>query len=67
MFKFIKDLFTEDDGQSWCLVRVVMFIGACVMIYKLIVLSSGVDFQNFGIGLASMGAAIAGKNLSERK
>ena len=64
--KFMRDLFTEDDGISWCIGRTIGFAAACVLIYKFIV-AIPVDHQGFAIGIAAIIASVAAKNYSERK
>ena len=62
---FIKNLFTERDGVSWCIGRVM---GAAAIIEMMVKFSdvNHVDYQGFAIGVAALIAAIAAKNLSER-
>lgn len=63
--KLITDLFTERDGSSWCIGRVMGFGATCVMVYKF-ALAGAADFANFAGGVAALIAAIGFKNMSER-
>lgn len=72
--KFIRDLFTEDDGVSWCLAKVtsavalVSYLGnATYAIYT----GHAPDMGSFGSGLfqvlSGCGVLIAGKQITQRK
>jgi hypothetical protein len=63
--KFITDLFTERDGTSWCIGRIIGAGGAGVMLYKF-ALATTPDFANFAGGLAAIIASIGFKNMGER-
>lgn len=65
MFKFLKDLVTEKDGVSFCIVSIVMGAGGVAMIGEFLYKGS-VDFQGLGLGLAALGAAKAAKTLTEK-
>ena len=64
--KLIRDWFTEDDGKSWCIGRAVGFAAFSIASYKFIVAGLA-DFIGFGTLTATIIAAIAAKNYSERK
>lgn len=61
MSKFIQDIFTEKDGQSWSLARVgwgislLVFLGLAV--WDVTLQKSHFDMQSFGIGLGAVIAA----------
>lgn len=63
--KFITDLFTERDGTSWCIGRVMGGAGAAVMCYKFVMTGSP-DYASFAGGLAAIIAAIGFKNMGEK-
>ena len=65
MFSVWQNWFTERDNSSYCIVRALMSAGAISMIYKFVVMATP-SFQDFGVGLAAIGAAIAAKNWSEK-
>ena len=64
--KFLTDLFTERDGTSWCIGRIIGAAGASVMCYRFAT-AGGADFANFAGGLAAIIASIGFKNISERQ
>lgn len=68
MIKFFKDLFTEDDGQTWCFARVSSGVGVITytaMGITHVIQHDNISFNDFGIGfgalLAGCAAVIAGK------
>lgn len=62
---FIKNLFTERDGVSWCFVRISSAPILLEMMYKFYNATSPV-FQDFAVGVAAIFASIGFKNISER-
>jgi hypothetical protein len=66
MIEVIKNWLTEADNATYCIVRAISATAAGEMLYTFI-MSSAHDYMNFGTGIAAIGAAIAAKNLSERK
>ena len=61
MKNFIKDLFTEVDGQSFD-VTIVMGVGSIVVMWAMLIYSVGwlhkdFDMNNFAIGTAAIIAA----------
>ena len=72
--KFIRDLFTEDDGVSWCYARVSSFIALVAYLANAtysVYLGHTLDLSAFGTGLAAVlaggGAIIMGKQISSKK
>jgi len=69
--KIVNDLFTENDGTSWCMAKVSGFIALisylCNITYT-IYLSHTIDPSAFGSGLGmvlgGVGMLIAGKQLA---
>jgi ABC-type phosphate/phosphonate transport system permease subunit len=73
MMKFIRDLFTEDDGVSWCLAKVSAFIALVSYLSNAtysVYLGHTLDLSAFGTGLAAVlagGAAlIAAKQATQK-
>jgi|WetSurMetagenome_2_1015567.scaffolds.fasta_scaffold493339_2 hypothetical protein len=66
MKKLITDWFTENDGTSWCIGRAMGFVAFGVASYKFIIAATA-DFIGFGTLTATIIAAVAAKNFSERK
>ena len=64
--KFLNDLFTEYDGTSFCVGRVIGFAAFCTMDYKFIVAST-TDYISFAGGVSAIIAAVAYKNYTEGK
>ena len=64
--KFITDLFTERDGTSFCIGRV---LGAAAIVEMMVKFAdvAHVDYQGFAIGVAALIAALAAKNYSEKE
>lgn len=62
----VKVLFTENDGISWCPVRIIGALGAVEMMVKYYQVASP-DHIGFGTGFAAVLAAIAAKNFTEVK
>ena len=60
----IKQWFSERDNATMCIVRAMLSAGGVAMIYTFVM--HGGDYMNFGTGLASLGGAIALKNLTEK-
>jgi hypothetical protein len=74
MEKFLQDLFTEDDGATWCMARVCSFLGVLTFISAAlihVVHGFAINFNDFGIGfgalLAGCAAVIAGKAATQVK
>lgn len=73
MMKFIRDLFTEDDGVSWCYARVSSFIALVSYLTNAtysVYLGHTLDLSAFGTGLAAVltgGAAIIGLKAATQK
>lgn len=65
MLKFIKDIFTEKDGVSFCLVSTLMMLGGLAMVGEFLYRGS-VDYQGLGFGLASLMLGKAAKTLTEK-
>ncbi len=65
MLKFIKDIFTEKDGVSFCLTSTLMILGGLAMIGEFLYRGS-VDFTGLGLGLAALAAGKAAKTLTEK-
>jgi len=72
MKKFIRDLFTEDDGVSWCIAKVLGFLTwLIVMIGAYHSFKNPnfmmVDFgQGIGYALAGIGAFIGLKQFTQK-
>ena len=66
MMKTFREWFSEADNQTMCLVRALVAAGAVDMIYKFYTVASP-SFQDFGIGLAAILAAVAAKQFTETK
>jgi len=66
MPKFLVDWFTEWDGVSWCIGRLIGAASACAGIYRFLSASGAPDYQGFGVLVGGIILAIAGKNLSEK-
>ena len=67
--KFIKDLLTEPDNQTYCLIKSITASGALIYFgcsISHVVINHSFDFVNFGIGLGSI-AACAGGGLMMKK
>jgi len=62
----VKQAFTENDGVSWCLVRLIGGIAVVPMIYKF-VMATVPDYSGFGLGIAAICGAIAAKNFTEQR
>lgn len=63
--KFLTDIFTENDGASFCMARLGFALGVLAYIglscWTVIYLGKPFDMQGFGIGLgATLGAGGAG-------
>ena len=74
MLKFITDLFTEDDGKSWCLAKVTSFIAVVSFLGNttyIIYSGHAPNLEQFGTGLMQVligcGALIAGKQATQKK
>ena len=73
--KFLKDILTEDDNQTYCAARVcgiLTVIGfTAVALLRAFDRSSQIDFSQLGIGfgavLTGSGALIGAKALTQRK
>jgi hypothetical protein len=59
-----KQAFTENDGTSWCVVRIMGGIAGIEMMVRYYLFAVP-DHSNFGIGISAILAAIAAKNFSE--
>lgn len=64
--KLIRDWFTEDDGVSWCIGRAIGFAASVELMYKFAI-TDALDYISFGAAICAIIAAVAAKNLSERK
>lgn len=65
MLKYIKDIFTEKDGVSFCLVSALMLAGGVAMIGEFLYKGS-VDFQGLGFGLSAVALGKVAKTLTEK-
>jgi len=63
--KFLQDLFTERDGVSFCIGRVLGGAAIIEMMVKFADINH-VDYQSFAIGVAALIGALAAKNYSEK-
>lgn len=66
MIKLLREWFSEKDNRTMCLVRGIAFLGAIEMLYKFLTITSP-SFQDFGIGLGTILAAVVAKNFTEGK
>jgi len=70
MMRLLKDLMTERDGASFCIVRLIGAGGGLASISAFLRHTDAATFaanvQGFGIALGSIMAAVAFKNLSEK-
>ena len=66
MIKLLREWFSERDNQTMCVVRVLAFVGACIMLYKFYILK-GASFEDFGTGFSLILAAVVAKNFTEGK
>lgn len=72
MGKLLNDIFTEKDGETYCVGR-VLWVAGCVLFYLLAMWAvfHGKDFdpQNYGLGLGGVlaggGAGVALKGREE--
>jgi hypothetical protein len=74
MKKFITDLFTEDDGTSWCLAKVTSFIAVMSFLGNAsysIYAGYPPNLHDFGMGLMEVltgcGVLIFGKQATQQK
>jgi len=72
--KILKDSFTEDNGESWCIAKITAFIAVISYLGNIsyvIYLSHTIDASSFGSGLGIVlggaGALIAGKQMNQKK
>ena len=72
--KILKDSFTEDNGESWCIAKITAFIAVISYLGNIsyvIYLSHTIDPSSFGSGLGIVlggaGALIAGKQMNQKK
>ena len=63
--RFFKNIFTEADNATFCLVRAMVGTGGVAMIGKFIAAGTA-DFQAIGVGLAALCAAVAAKNATDK-
>lgn len=66
MKKFIKDIMTSQDGESFSMSKLIGLVGSFAMIVQFIRVGS-VDFQGFGIGISTLIAAFAAKAYTDSK
>lgn len=74
MKKFLNDLFTEDDGTSWCFAKVTSFIAVVSFLGNTtysIYSGHAPNLEQFGTGLMQVligcSAIIAGKQITQKK
>ena len=61
--KFFKDLLTEPNNETFCLIKTISASGALVYFgcaISHVVINHNFDFSSFGIGLGSIAAACGG-------
>jgi len=67
--KFLANLFTEPDNQTWCIVKILTGLGALTFlgasIYH-VILNHTFDAQSFGMGFGSMLAGGGGSMLMKK-
>ena len=71
--KLFKDILTEDDGQTYCMARVCVFIGVlsfCAIGMAHVFKGIPIDFSQFGIGFGAIlgggGVLIGGKAATQK-
>jgi hypothetical protein len=55
--KFFTDLLTQNDGQTWCVARVGVFLGIIAFIslgFIHTIYNHTIDFSGFGMGLGAL-------------
>lgn len=66
MKEFLLNIFTSADNSTFSMSKLIGFTGTCAMIFEFIKVAS-VDFQGFGIALASLIGAFAVKSYTDTK
>lgn len=64
--RFLKNILTARDNESYSLTKLLVIAAVAAMIYKF-VKADTVDFQAFGTGLSFVLAVLAGKYFVEDK
>jgi hypothetical protein len=62
-----KQMFTENDGVSWCLGRVMAAIGFAVLTVKFFQVAGFDGAQSYAVGSGALIAAVAANKFSEDK
>jgi hypothetical protein len=66
---FFKNLFTEPDNETWCIIKVLTGLGALTFlgasVYH-VVINHTFDAQSFGTGLGSLLAGSGGSMLMKK-
>ena len=69
MYKFLHDILTEPNNQTFCIIKTMAALGITAMIglgITHVVINHTMDFMGFGTGLASViGAAGVGAKLKK--
>ena len=63
--KLLKDIFTSRDNSTFSMSKLIAIGAACGMIFEFLKTGS-VDFQGFGIGVASVIGALAAKSFTDK-
>jgi len=66
MIKFLRDIFTSQDGVSYSMSKLIGALAALVMVCNFIRTLS-VDFQGFGIAMGALITAFAAKAYTDTK
>ena len=66
MKDFIKNIFTSNDNATFSASKLIGVLGGLTMIGEFLRTQS-VDWQGLGIGLATIIAALAAKNLADKQ
>ena len=64
--KYAKHLLTQSDNETYSLSKLLAFGAGCAMVYEFVAQSS-TAFQDFGVGVGAMVAALAAKQFVEQK
>lgn len=66
MKNFLKNIFTSADNATYSASKLIGIAGGLALIGEFLRVQS-VDWQGFGIGLATIIAALAAKNLADKQ
>jgi hypothetical protein len=74
MNKFIQDMLTEDDNNTYCIARFAVLLGVitfCVIGVFHVYRGLALDFSQFGVGFGSLlgggGVLIGGKAVTQKE